>query len=294
MYERILVPLDGSNAAEIVLPYAEEIAAKQGAEIILVSVYEPTAVKVDHLYRCYLERIMEQVECQLKDWQAKQEAKVQCEVLLGKPATEILQYTDKNNVSLIAMASRGRSCRGPWLLGNIAEKVLQATSKPVLLIRVAASGAALEQRRLMKRMLVPLDGSRLAEAAIPHAESLAGVLGTELVMFQVMEPGPPWIAEEAFAMYPEVEEGRKASAMTYLDGAGKALKERGLSISSAIDSGSPADQIADYAEANDIDLIAMSTHGRSGLGRWVFGSVTNKVLHAGDTPVLTVRATEAC
>ena len=106
MYERILVPLDGSSAAEIVLPYAMEIATKLGAEIILVSVSEFTTAEVDHLYRSYLEPLRERVQRELKDYGAKEEVKVYSDVLLGKPADEIMRYADESNVGLIAMASR--------------------------------------------------------------------------------------------------------------------------------------------------------------------------------------------
>jgi len=297
MYERILVPLDGSSAAEIALPYAEEIAAKLGAEIILASVSELTAVETDHLYRSYLERIVEQVQRQLKDWGAKEEAKVKSEVLLGTPASEILRYADENNVSLITMASRGRSSRGPWLLGNIAAKVLRATGKPVLLIRAPADKAVLQQRRLVRRILVPLDGSKLGEVAIPYAEALARLLGAEIVLFQAfITPASPVGYYEgrsvSLTTIKETEEQMRASAMAYLDSLGKAFQEKGLSTSSVVRLGSAADQIIEYAEPNGIDLIAMSTHGRSGIGRWVMGSVTDKVLHAGDTAVLTIRATK--
>jgi nucleotide-binding universal stress UspA family protein len=94
------------------------------------------------------------------------------------------------------------------------------------------------------------------------------------------------------ALYEEEEKHRRASAMAYLESVAKDVREKGLSASSAVGSGAPADQIIDYAEANAIDLIAMSTHGRSGITRWVFGSVTDKVLHAGNTVVLTVRASK--
>jgi nucleotide-binding universal stress UspA family protein len=80
--------------------------------------------------------------------------------------------------------------------------------------------------------------------------------------------------------------------MQYLDGIGKKLKGKGLGVSSVVVIGSSADQIIDYAKANTIDLIAMSTHGRTGIGRWIFGSVTDKVLHAGDTPVLVARTSK--
>ncbi len=94
------------------------------------------------------------------------------------------------------------------------------------------------------------------------------------------------------AAFQEMEEQIIASAMDYLDGLGKAFKAKGLRPLSVAREGSAPEQILEYAETNRIDLIAMSTHGRSGIGRWVWGSVTDKVLHAGDTAVLTVRATK--
>lgn len=292
MYKKILVPLDGSGAAQIVLPYVAEIAAKLGSEIILVSVSERAGAETDHLYRSYLEHTEEQVQSELKSWGAKGEVKVRSEVLLGRPDTEILRYADVNNVELIAMASRGSSGRGPWLLGHIAAKVLRATTKPVLLVRTLDTGAVIQKKGLMKKILLPLDGSEAGKTAIPHAEVLAQTLGAEMILFHVIEPiivslGGP---EQSIVPIPQDEKGRESSAMAYLNSVGKELREKGLSTSSVIALGSAANQIIDYAEENAINLIAMSTHGRSGIGRWVFGSVTDKVLHAGDTAVLLVPA----
>jgi nucleotide-binding universal stress UspA family protein len=292
MYEKILVPLDGSSAAEIVLRYAEEIGSKFGAEIILVSVSEQAVDERDHLYRTYLERTAEQLECRLDDRGVKEQVKLKKEVLVGIPAGEILRYVDENHVSLITMASRGRSAQGPWFLGNIAAKVLRATKKPVLLVRPSPGNGAVHGRRLIKKILVPLDGSVIGEAAIPQAETLARALGSELVLFHVVEPFAGWIGSEAFAMYPEKEEERSEAAVAYLDRVEKELQKKGLNTSSGVDLGAASGKILEYAEGNAVDLIAMSTHGRSGIGRWVFGSVTDKVLHAGDTPVLVVQATK--
>lgn len=292
MFKKILVPLDGSNAAEIVLPYAEEIACRIGAEIILASVSEPTADRRDRLYRSYLENVEEQVQDRLEGWEAKKEAKVHREVLVGRPASEIVRYADEKNVNLIIMASRGLSGQGPWFLGTIAAKVLRVTAKPVLLIRTPVDNAALQKRQLVNRILLPLDGSSVGEAAIQYAEALSQGLGAELVLLQILKPEVLFVGEgDMFgAMYHEDEDRRRASAMAYLNSVGKAFQEKGLSASIAVGAGSPADKIIDYAEANAVDLIAMSTHGRSGIGRWVFGSVVDKVLHAGDTAILTVRA----
>lgn len=296
MYEKIMVTLDGSKQAEMVLPYAEEIAIKLGSKITLVSVSESAAADTEHLYHSYLLPAIERVQKQLEDWGAGKEAKVESKVLTGKAATEILRYADENKISLIAMTSRGSSVKGPWLLGNIATKVLRATSKPVLLVRAPAGDAALQQKRLVKRILVPLDGSSVGETAIPYAEALAKPLGAELILFQVLEPAAEAVAwtgtYESRAIPPKPVDagGGKSHAIAYLESVGSPLKGKGLSVSTATALGQPANQIIDYAKDKAIDLIAMSTHGRSGIGRWVFGSIADKVLHSGDTAVLVVRA----
>ena len=295
MYERIMVPLDGSNAAEMVVPYAEEIATKFNSEIALVSVAEPTPAESDHLFRAYLKTIQEKVRTELGNWGAKPGTPVTIEVLAGKPAQEILSYAADKNVSLVVMASRGTSGEGPWLLGNIAAKVLRATTKPVLLVRKEAPAEGLQRKGLIKRILVPLDGSKVAEQIVPHAEELARCMGAELILFQAYESFFGVISGEAMVTMSaeEIKEAnrhREEDAKAYLRTIAGTLREMGLTVSEVVVPGDPADVILSYAESNAVDMISMSTHGLSGLKRWVFGSVTDKVLHAGDMPVLVVRA----
>jgi nucleotide-binding universal stress UspA family protein len=288
MSEGILVPLDGSNSAEIVLPYVIEIVARSGADIMIVSVSESATDTTT-----YMQRVSVQVKEDLKEWGAP-EIKVNTEVLVGKPELELLRYAGENNISLIAMASRGASSQTQWLLGSIAAKVLRASRHPVLLIREAAHTPAIEEKRLIRRILVPLDGSEIGEAAIPSVVALVQALGTELILFQAIAPirvSTAQFEDSWVAINQKDEEVRRNTTAGYLEEVAKPLRESGFSVSMAIGSGSPADQIIDYAEANTIDLIAMSTHGRSGIGRWVFGSVTDKVLHAGNKAVFVVRAT---
>jgi len=296
MYERIMVPLDGSNAAEMVLPYAEEMVSKFNSEMALVSVAEPTPAESDHLFRAYLQTIQEKVRTELRDWGARPGTPVNAEVLLGKPADEILTYSGDKNVSLVVMASRGRSGEGPWLLGNIAAKVLRATTKPVLLVRTKAPAEGLQRKGLIKRILVPLDGSKVAEQIVPHAAGLAKIMAAELILFQAYESLGRMISGEGFRVMPEKEvneenKRREGEAKVYLKSIARPFREKGLTVSEVVASGDPAEEILDYAESSAVDIITMSTHGRSGIKRWVFGSVTDKVLHAGDMPVLVVRAT---
>ncbi len=293
MYERIMVPLDGSDAAEMALPYVEEIVAKTGAELLLVSVSEPTLDAKDHLYQSYLERMEGRVLQEFERSGVTGEGTVRSEVLVGSPASEIIGYADEMDVSLIIMASRGLSRKGPWPIGNTAAKVLRATNRPALLVRTPVDEVARKEHRFLKRILIPLDGSDVGEAALPWAVELAQALGAEVILYQVVKHVMILATEGAAMsseMYEEEEKFRRAAAMAYLESIGKSVLEKGLNVSHDLGSGPPADQIIDYAEAKEVDLIAMSTHGRSGISRWVFGSVTDKVLHAGTTAVLTVRA----
>ncbi len=291
MYKRILVPLDGSEAAEIVFPYVAEIAARIGAEVTLTSVSESRASEASHLYRAYLTHAWEVFQRGLTNYRAG-EIKVHREILMGSPAEEILRYSGQSRIDLLVMASHGSSSKGPWVLGNIAAKVLRASAVPILLVRNPAEEEAARQARIIKRILLPLDGSEAGKSAVQHAETLALVLEAEITLFQVLEPitGLAGFSSIPSGFMEETRSRRKTLAIEYLRDLGKPLSDRGVKVSEEIAFGAPADEILDFARINAIDLITISTHGRSGIGRWVFGSVTDKVLHGGDTAILVVPA----
>ena len=135
------------------------------------------------------------------------------------------------------------------------------------------------------KILVPLDGSPLAEAILPQVTELARVHGAELILLRVaLAHGFPG-ADPTEAQLEAVREGEK-----YLEGVEKELASRGLRASRVVRYGHAAEEILDHAAFGGIDLIAMSTHGRTGVGRWVLGSVAEKVLRASSTPLLLLRA----
>jgi len=143
---------------------------------------------------------------------------------------------------------------------------------------------------------VPLDGSEVAEQIIPHAQGLAKVMEGEVILFHVYESLISMISGDALTPLSkdevrEANKHREEEAKGYLKTVAGPLREKGLMVSEVVACGNPADIILDYAESNAVDIIAMSTHGLSGIKRWVFGSITDKILHAGDMPVLVVRAT---
>jgi nucleotide-binding universal stress UspA family protein len=289
MYEKILVPLDGSNIAESVLPYAKEFAVKFDAEIALFGVYESGATYTENLYRSYLTAISSKVKYDLNDLGTK-EPKVRIEVISGKPADEILLYADKENITLVILASHGSSGESPGILGSIAVRVLRIASKPVLIIRSPADDDAVKQKRLLKKILVPLDGSKVGETALPHAEALAYKLKAELVLLHVVEPAPSLPTDPLSAAYRARNKEVEKTAFDYIKGIEKSLTTKGLIASGVVLAGYPADEIIKYSVEKAVDLIAMSTHGRSGISRWAIGSVTDKILHHGTIPVLVEHA----
>lgn len=151
---------------------------------------------------------------------------------------------------------------------------------------------------MFKKILVPLDGSKLGEAALPHVENLAIIANSEVILYQAVLPADGIVLSPDSEMRSTVrEEGAKEyisglcdAAQKYLDGLRGKLASRGVTVRTEVQQGHPAESIIDFAKTEGIDLIAMSTHGRSGISRWVFGSVADKVLHAAETPVLLVRA----
>ncbi len=146
---------------------------------------------------------------------------------------------------------------------------------------------------MYKRILVPLDGSKLAEQVIPYVLFLGKDLKAQVQILRVFDPVPPDVTDPFRGIYShEVAATRQRHAQDYLDGVKAALLGNGLTVATAVEEGSPADQIVAEAEKEPDTLIAMSTHGRSGMSRWVLGSVTDKVLHATPNPLLIIRSHE--
>lgn len=149
---------------------------------------------------------------------------------------------------------------------------------------------------MYQKILAPLDGSELSECSLEHIKAMAaGCQVPEVVLFRVAEP----VSSLAYASYPEMmngnmivrmEEQEKAQAEDYIEKMAVRLKKEGIATQAAVVSGKPADEILDYAKKNQVDLIVMSTHGRSGISRWAFGSVADKVLRHSTVPVLIVSA----
>jgi len=304
----MLVPLDGSELAEVVFTYAKELAGKLNIDIVLLHVASPAAREFAPMHRAYIERAAEIMKRQARKVQeragiqpAGKPVEARGELVMGYPAEEILRYADENAIDLILMATHGRSGLRRWVMGNVADKVLRASKVPVWLVRAGIPDEIVYDKLPRKPILVPLDGSELAESVLPHVEALAKQRGAELVdvvLLRVCEPPatPSYSTPELpdaplnWGEYTQQEVARcKQVAKEYLAKVGKQLKDSNINVRSEVLEGKPADEIVDYANKNPFNLIVMASHGRAGLSRWVYGSVAEYVLLGVSSPVLLVR-----
>jgi nucleotide-binding universal stress UspA family protein len=142
---------------------------------------------------------------------------------------------------------------------------------------------------MYKRILLPLDGSPLAERALPHAIALAKCFQSELVLLRVLVllPRPPTTREAALL---RAEKTLALFVHEYLKSVATSVQEHGITVQTIAVEGRPNFQITQYAETNQVDLIVMCSRGQSGLSRWMIGSVTDRVMRGANVPVLLVRA----
>jgi nucleotide-binding universal stress UspA family protein len=219
-------------------------------------------------------------------------AAVSYSLRIGKPADVIIELATPHADTLIAMATHGRSGAGRWLLGSVARKVLYGAENDILLIRAIQQMERKEATAPLKRVVVPLDGSELAEKAVPRAIELAQKMNLEIVLLRAyLMPGVAYPTGSYAPDWKAFDQEKKDIAGEYLEGKIRQLRSEGLErLSFGVREGSAAEAIIDLAREDPQTLIAMSSHGAGGAGRWVFGSITERVICHAETAVLVVRA----
>lgn len=309
MYKRIVVPLDGSELAEQILPYVRVLATALQAKIQLVRVYENMpdeladpahGLDVDQLATSFREReqgAMGGVVAALSDLGVE----VVSSAHEGDPAHNIVVEAEAQPDTLIAMSTHGRTGLGRWFLGSVTDKVLHATNEPLLIVRSDENGAAGAVGKL-ETVIVPLDGSPLAEQTLTHVVPLARSLSLKVLLVRAnpsaeevhryMEPHPIGGGATVYSgPFEEFSREADARAMGYLhDVRQKIVRQRVFSTEERLLRGHAASVIIDLAHQTPNCLIAMSTHGRSGVGRWVLGSVADRVIRHCGRPVLVTRS----
>lgn len=299
MYSRILIPLDGSATAEKVLPCARNLASKLKIPVDLLAVVDvgEIATHMGSEKARFFDTMVEEAVRHLNEYlrgiaTGFAGGNVRCAVEKGKPAEVIIEKAAADKSVLVTMATHGRSGLNRFLLGSVAEKVLRGTASPLLLIR-AAEGATTAGEAPFKSIIVPLDGSEVAERVLPIAAEMAKQLDLEIELFRAYHiPYNVYADDWGFAESAEqLLTGAREEAVEYLDRKAAELKKVGAAkVTCVAKEGFAGDEIIKLGRSTADNLIAMCSHGRSGVQRWVLGSVTEAVArHSGD-PVLIIRA----
>ena len=277
MLRQILVPIDGSELSERALAPTQVLARALGAQIVLVRVLEPPTWVGDEphgylspeLYQQLTDSLEEDARHSLEALSAsltQQNLAAKWTLLSGTPAAGLLDFEAETRPDLIVMATHGRSGLARFALGSVADRLIREGTAPVLLVRPFT-----DTRRSLETALLPLDGSSVAEAALPVVEELAG---------------KPLRAVRLLRAVESADEG--AEAERYLQRVSARLGRASLQVTSEIRVAEPARAIEEAATG--VDLVVIATHGRGGLDRLRHGSVADQATRGLEVPVLLIRA----
>ncbi|SDJ35940.1 universal stress protein [Natronorubrum texcoconense] len=272
MFDRILVPTDGSGPANAALEYAGEIAAVEQVTVHILYVVDPdeTDETDDPL-------------AVSRDWTGETGSPIIEEIETGEPRDAILEAAAEHDVDAIVMGTRGRRGVGRLLLGSVTESVVRDADVPVLVVRGAP-----EVRRPypIETIVVPTDGSAHADVALERALTVAAHHDATVHLLSIVDVTPAGIEDQNDLRLDRLE---RYARRVVEEGVERAA-DLGVETEVTVTYGSTHQKIRTYTDAVDADLLVMGTHGRSGLDRLLLGSVTERVLRTATTPVLTVRA----
>lgn len=346
MFQKLLIPLDGTELAEGILPYVSQLARGFDIPIVLLSVADPGAVRMPERFvprhddvnttedmlspgmmegvypisatqatrkqpvaphhetgGPYTSQVYERVEIEVKkklDSVVKrlheEGVKAQSVVSFGKPAEEIVRVAEREKCDLIAMSTHGRNALGRGILGSVTDKIIHSSHLPTLTITPERAEEYRKDGAAISRVLVPLDGSEAAESALPYVEQLARKLALDIVLVRVVNIAggfAPYMDGYPNKGYAGLESDIEADATKYLHGIAKGLNSRGLKVEWKILMGVTAQSIIGLARETSQDIIVLTTRGRSGITRWIIGSVAEALVRASGDPVLVIPPAKA-
>jgi nucleotide-binding universal stress UspA family protein len=291
MFDTILVPLDGSEHSDAVLTQVRRLLLREDAHVHLLGAAvamlegggDRPDDRADHGER-HLKLRLEDSKRHLEKLAAsltQDGVRVTWDAVVGDPAATILAYAERERPSLVAMSTHGRSGIRRLIRGSVAERVLRKCPVPLFLAntrRAETTGVR------FRKVLVPLDGSERSASILPLVTEFARLHEAEVVLFRVgFVRTPDYSAMEIVTVLDQQQ--LEESLAPYVE----QLRQAGLTVSTRIAFGGPAGEILLAAEEEDVDLVAISTHGHSGLDRWLFGSVAENVLRHCTSPLLVLR-----
>ena len=319
MFTKVLVPLDGTEVSEGIIPVVTGLARGMKMGVALAR-----AIDVHHMreegFDSSLGGVLEGLGPRTRDsadvepWQTELVDKIERELKVGLdslagdmgregidaetvaeygPASDtIIGMAQEAGCDLIAMSTRGRNILTSGLLGSVTYKVIHESPMPVLAIAPERARSNPEEGNDIDRVIVPLDGSAFAETVLPYATTLARRMGLKMTLLRVLPEDAPIFSDSISLvdMLATVEEKATKDAKTYLARVARPLRESGLTVDEVLLHGKASSGITEYATATGHGMIALTTHGRSGVSRLLLGSVAEAVVRESGCPVLVVRS----
>lgn len=300
MISTVLVPLDGSPVAEQAIPYAQALVPDGGegvffrvvpeldpllTELVWTLASAPESAEIAAV-QAELERVNARVGDTWVRWTT--------DVASGDPAEEILEAISRHRIDLVAMTTHGRGALGRVAFGSVADRVSRESPVPVLLVRAYPDEQPVTLADI-RRLVVPLDGSALAEASLPLVIDLAKHLGIPvhllraLTLAAVLTPladSGGVLVSPSPEVYEQMTEAVERDARDYLTSVAARLEDDGVSATWGVLEGSPFFAIAEATKTGD--LLVTTSHGRGGVLRWLLGSVAEKLVREAPVPVLLV------
>ncbi len=308
MYRSILIPLDGTDLAEHALPAALSLARRHGAKLHIVRVYVPVAgVYGEHGVR-YDETLDRELMKLVRDYldsvttRLATVAGVQSSsaMLEGPVAEAISLHATRVGADLIVMTTQGRGPMARFWLGSVSDVLVRQSGMPILFVRPQAASPDLAQEPILRRVLIPLDGSALAESILQPALALLDQAQTEYTLLRIVMPvaelsygpigGKITGFRDALQQLQQLEQQESRRAHDYLETLAGRLRPRSFTIKTRVALNErPATAILDDGSVHPTDLIALATHGLGGLKRLILGSVADKVIRGASSAVLVYR-----
>lgn len=303
-HELIVVPLDGSEQAEQVIPYAEALRGPDGT-LLFFQVVNPTGAArgifgdIELAVEDVIQQEREASRARLTEiadqWSDVLDKKPEVEAFAGDTVDAIKEIVAERNASMLAIASSGRGALSRWAFGSVADTLMRDSPAPILIIHPEHDAPDLG-RVQFTRILVPLDGSDTAEQALPEAAQLAKAAGLPVTLLQVINPSLEYsmvgqgVAPITPELYNEVEADFTTQANEALDRGAEKLGEVSAGITKTVLQGGTVEAIKHYTEPGD--LIVMTSHGRTGFRRFLLGSVAQSIINERVAPVVLVPAAE--
>ncbi|MFC1865583.1 universal stress protein [Chloroflexota bacterium] len=300
-FNKILLPLDGSDFSEIASSYAPDLVKIQGVELTLIRVLVSESRRSLEEELAYLGKQVKTINAAMgmQTESGALKPKINKELVIGHPVSEIFSYVQNKNIDLVIMATHGRSGIANLIMDSVAKKVVRASEVPVLLIKTHKGEikAADRDTDITRKVLIPLDGTKLNESVIPLIQAFISQFGdkrSEIILLSVYEPSSiqsshSVVTSEAVQAAGVDSFKRRREVNQYLSELAGQVRNDGFNISTKLITGNPTEKIIEQARKNGVSLIAMATHGRSGITKMVYGGVAEAVIRSSRIPILVIR-----